>query len=115
MFDRKFPNLFLVGVMKSGSTTLHDALKAHPEIFMSSYKEPQYFAGTQYTERIWFDHNPLPDPQGRWYFALFDDARIDPRIKYAGESSMDYTQHPYSKVVLSEFVRSIPTPEFFAS
>ena len=94
MIDHKFPNLFLVGVMKSGSTTLHDALGAHPEIFMTRYKEPQYFAGTVYTDREWFDRNPLPDPEGEWYFRLFDEARSDPGVKFAGESSMDYMQRP---------------------
>lgn len=93
MPDRIFPNLFIIGSMKSGTTTLHDAIGLHPEIFMTEYKEPQYFSGRLYTYRREFDDCP-PDPEGRWYFRMFEEAQKDPQIKYAGESSCDYTQRP---------------------
>jgi hypothetical protein len=95
MADRKFPNLFVIGAMKSGTTTLHDTLGTHPEVFMSANKEPLYFVGPDF-KQSWFDDNPPPDPEGRWYFALFDEARHNPRIKYAGESSTDYAKLPVS-------------------
>jgi dihydroorotase-like cyclic amidohydrolase len=34
------PNFFIPGAAKSGTTTLHDMLNTHPEISMSSVKEP---------------------------------------------------------------------------
>lgn len=37
------PNLLLVGAAKSGSTLLAECLAQHPEIYMSSVKEPHYF------------------------------------------------------------------------
>jgi hypothetical protein len=37
------PNLFLIGAMKSGTTTLHELLAQHPEIAMCDPKEPCYF------------------------------------------------------------------------
>ena len=38
------PNFFLVGSMRSGTTSLHRHLTRHPEIFMSTDpKEPSYF------------------------------------------------------------------------
>lgn len=37
------PNFFLIGAQRAGTTTIHNALKAHPEIFMSAIKEPQYY------------------------------------------------------------------------
>ena len=39
------PNLFVVGAMKAGTTTVYHHLRHHPEIFMSAVKEPQYFIG----------------------------------------------------------------------
>ena len=90
---RIFPNLFIIGSMKCGTTTLHEALGLHPEIFMADYKEPQYFTGTYYRHRQQFDARP-PDAEGRWYFDMFEPARNDPGVKYAGESSADYTQRP---------------------
>ena len=37
------PNLFIIGAMKSGTSSLHYNLKAHPSIFMSRPKEIHYF------------------------------------------------------------------------
>ncbi len=39
----KFPNLFIVGAPKCGTTFLHAALVQSPEIFGPVIKEPQYF------------------------------------------------------------------------
>ncbi len=39
-----FPNLFVIGAAKAGTTSLHHYLGQHPDIFMSSVKEPNYFA-----------------------------------------------------------------------
>jgi hypothetical protein len=37
------PNLFLVGAMKAGTTSLATALAAHPDIFACPIKEPNHF------------------------------------------------------------------------
>lgn len=44
------PNLVLIGAQKSGTTSLHNYLMAHPDIFMSYFKEPGYF----------LDHTDVP-------------------------------------------------------
>jgi hypothetical protein len=38
------PDLFIVGAPKSGTTSLYEYLKGHPDVFMSVVKEPCYFA-----------------------------------------------------------------------
>ena len=38
------PNFFIVGTGKAGTTSLHDYLGQHPQIYMSPVKEPGYFA-----------------------------------------------------------------------
>jgi hypothetical protein len=38
------PNFLLIGAAKAGTTSLHFYLDQHPEIFMSSLKEPGFFA-----------------------------------------------------------------------
>lgn len=38
-----FPNLLIIGAMKSGTTSLHDYLSKHPEVFMSEPKEIHYY------------------------------------------------------------------------
>jgi hypothetical protein len=38
------PNFFIVGAPKCGTTALYEYLRPHPDIFMSTIKEPHYFA-----------------------------------------------------------------------
>lgn len=42
--NNKLPNFLIIGAAKSGTTSLHEYLSQHPEVFMSSPKEPHYFA-----------------------------------------------------------------------
>jgi Sulfotransferase domain len=74
------PNLFIIGAMKSGTTSLHEYLHTHPQIAMSHMKEPGYFV------------EELTLHKGEeWYLSLFD--RSD-SYRYIGESSTHYTKLP---------------------
>jgi len=73
-------NLFLIGAMKSGSTTLHEYLTQHSEIFMSEEKEPGFFV-----PELW--KNRAVDE----YEQLFSGAGEE---SYIGESSTHYTKLP---------------------
>lgn len=42
--EGKIPNLFIIGVPKSGTTTLHGLLDQHPQVYMCSPKEPRFFS-----------------------------------------------------------------------
>lgn len=49
------PNFLIVGAVKAGTTSLHEYLQQHPEIYMSPVKETNYFSD----EDMLFDHfNP---------------------------------------------------------
>lgn len=37
------PNFMCIGAAKSGTTTLYDILKQHPDVFIPSFKEPHFF------------------------------------------------------------------------
>lgn len=78
-------NLFLVGAMKCGSSTLHEYLDLHPDITMSLEKEPGYFVPELWGKR-------LPDE----YVRLFPS---DAQSTYFGESSTHYTKLPRFKGV----------------
>lgn len=41
----KLPDFIIAGVSRSGTTSLYNALKQHPEIFLPSLKEPFFFNG----------------------------------------------------------------------
>jgi len=45
------PNLFIVGAPKSGTTSLHHYLAQHPDVLMSTPKEPCYLAPDFISER----------------------------------------------------------------
>ena len=90
----KLPNFLIVGAAKSGTTSLHNYLNQHPEIFMPSYnkeglnvKEPQFFVKEKVQKRLHF---------GVWdwtsYTELFNEAQEQ---KHIGEASVFYLY--YSK------------------
>lgn len=86
------PNLFLIGAMKSGSTTLHELLADHPQICMSEPKEPCYLVDPDQLKEMW----PEMWRMGFWqseatYLALFN---AKPDALFRGESSTDYSKLP---------------------
>ena len=74
------PDLFIIGAMKSGTTSLHHYLAAHPGVFMCEPKEPNFFV----EELNW--------KKGLdWYLELFARAG---NATVIGESSTEYTKLP---------------------
>jgi hypothetical protein len=79
------PNLFIVGAPKSGTTSLYEYLKGHPQVFMSVVKEPCYFSAD-----LAFDHSGnflVFERDAKLYDDLFAEAG-DARI--IGEGSTRY-------------------------
>jgi sulfotransferase family protein len=81
----RWPNLFLVGAAKAGTTSLYAALARHPEIYMSPMKEPHFFSRIQPAARweAFFPH--VSDEEE--YLALFGGAADEPVV---GEASTSY-------------------------
>ena len=79
------PNLLIVGAAKSGTTSLHNYLNQHPDIFMSNHKEPHFLINNEIGNyRI---PNAISDIYT--YSNLFVDSSS---FKYRGESSTMYLQ-----------------------
>jgi hypothetical protein len=92
MSNRK-PNLFVVGSMKAGTTSLARYLGAHPEIFMTSDpKEPTYFL----TREQLLDVLPGVEKRGFWrgeeYYLKLFEAAGDRTV--VGEASANYARLP---------------------
>ena len=47
----KLPNFVIAGVPKAGSTSLHQYLRQHPQVYMNPIKEPMFFATSSRTFR----------------------------------------------------------------
>ncbi len=81
------PNLLIVGAAKSGTTSLHNYLKQHPDIFMTKHKEPHFLINSQIGEkRIHRGVVRLAE-----YKSMFTTRR---GYKYKGESSVMYLSFP---------------------
>lgn len=96
------PNLFIVGQPKSGTTALHQFLGQHPEIYMSSIKEPHYFCSDFHIEsdryygtKRFFDFRSEAE-----YLQLFAKANS---VKVLGESSTNYLYSQVAAANISEF------------
>jgi len=100
----KKTNLFLIGAMRAGSTTLYHYLSQHPEIYMSPIKEPCFFIAeyrrrnlskiglvdADLQKRIEIINNKGEFRTIEKYQQLFRDIKNE---KYAGEAS-HYMYHP---------------------
>jgi hypothetical protein len=82
----RVPDFFIVGHHKSGTSALYEMLKGHPQIFLSTLKEPRYMASDM-RERF-RQPREHPHPQTlEEYLALFAGAGPEQR---AGEASATY-------------------------
>lgn len=87
------PNFLVIGAAKSGTTALYSYLKQHPDVYMSSLKEPRFFAfeGETLSFRgpkghgARFNKETITDLKS--YQALFDDVKNEKAI---GEASPAY-------------------------
>lgn len=83
----RWPNLFIVGAPKAGTTSLHAYLGRVPGIFMSKIKEPHYFSRV-----VIPDDYPFPPCRDREkYLRLFAEAN---ESRYVGEASPSYLADP---------------------
>jgi len=89
----RWPNLFIVGAQKSGTSSIHEYLAQHPQIFMSPLKEPGFFHGnvSKYTE-------PFVLRNEKKYLDNFKKAKNE---IFLGEST-SYLQDPDSAKLISE-------------
>lgn len=74
------PNLFIPGAAKSGTTTLHALLNLHPNVSMSTIKEPVYWNNTDY-------EHPT---QIKQYNKIFENKSA----QILGESTTSYMFYP---------------------
>lgn len=96
----RWPNLFLIGAPKCGTTAMSHYLASHPQIYMSEeagMKEPHFFNA---------DHSKAHDQYwdfGRTegeYLSLFNGA--PKTVEYMGDASVFYL---YSKVAVPEIIK----------
>lgn len=85
------PNLLIVGAGKSGTTSLHEYLRLHPEITMSTPKELKFFSADDWQGRV-----------DRYRSQGWESSRV------RGESSPGYTMFPFLPSVADRVQELIP-------
>lgn len=92
---RTLPNFLIIGAGRSGTTSLYEYLRQHPDVFMSDVKEPSYFAFMHGNLPVrgqhanWVRRNAVTTRQG--YEQLFASAGS---AKAIGEASPIYLNDP---------------------
>lgn len=98
--EAEMPNLFVIGAAKCGTTSLHRYLDLHPEISMSTIKEPMYFLPKR--DRLTWTHSPVVNSEEE-YLALFEGG-----TKVRGEASTMYTAYPRHQGVAARIHAAAP-------
>jgi len=91
----KWPNFFIVGAPKAGTTSLHEYLSNVRGIFMSKIKEPYYFSPIMVPTNFYFQ--PIRNSQK--YLSLFHSVKHE---KIIGESSTLYLYDPEAPKLIYE-------------
>lgn len=100
------PNMFVIGASKAGSSALHSYLRQHPQICMSSEKEPCFFVDQDELEAAW----PIMARQrcSHNWDAYLDLYRGGEDAVYRGEGSVYYSQSPHRSGVPARIADSCP-------
>ena len=80
-----WPNFFIVGAAKAGTTSLHMYLERHPQVYMCPMREPHYFS--RVGERSGRQHFVDVVSDEASYLSLFEGAAGYPAV---GERSCSY-------------------------
>jgi hypothetical protein len=100
-----FPNFFVIGAPKAGTTALYACLKQHPDIYMSPVKEPHFFT---YEGAVPIFAGPagaslwrVAVRRPRNYMLLFADVQEQTAI---GEASASYLGSPHAPKRIKQYV-----------
>ena len=78
----RWPDFFIIGAAKSGTSSLFGYLNRHPEIYIPSIKEPEYFSRQSIYAR-----------GEKWYKNLFTEAK---NSQLCGDASTTYSRWPHT-------------------
>jgi len=89
---KRVPTFIVIGAAKCGTTSIADVLGDHPEVFLTSPKEPHYFSRLTRYRKL----RP-------WYTSLFEGAGS---FAAAGEASTSYS-HPHRIDFVAPRIREV--------
>jgi len=96
IYLENWPNFFIVGAPRSGTTSLYSYLSQIPGIYMSSVKEPEFFSPNCST-----NNGLIPIINKKDYLGLFKNVKDELVI---GEASTSYLEDPDSPKLIHKEV-----------
>jgi hypothetical protein len=105
------PNFLIVGAAKSGTTSLYNYLKQHPDIYMPKHKEPLFMTSEIYANLSEKDPRRHLNDEAKVYtyedyLRLFADAKNEQML---GEASATYLY--YYDVAIPKIKRYLGDPK----
>jgi len=93
----RWPDFFIIGAPRSGTTSLHSYLRKHPDVFMPDRREPYFFSPVTKSPKFMQRVQPVHDREA--YLALFLPARAS---QLTGEASTSYLWDPDAPRLIHE-------------
>ena len=88
MKQQKHPNFIIIGAMKAATTSLYTYLKQHPDVFMTTIKEPMFFNNFETTTNFKLQGRKTKQiTTFEEYYSLFEGVKNEKAI---GEASPFY-------------------------
>lgn len=95
------PNFFIIGASKAGTTSLYFYLKEHPEVYMSPFKEPKFFAYDPSNAEHRGDEKTFPFTTMEAYRRLFSGVSNEKAI---GEASVGYLHNETARTAIKAHI-----------
>lgn len=96
------PTFFIIGAPKAGTTSLHNYLSEHPQVQMSSVKEPNFFAPHL---------DPVNEPRRVGSLGQYEEL-FDAAAAVRGEASTPYSEYPLRQGVPERIHKRVPEAKF---
>jgi hypothetical protein len=94
------PTFFIIGAPKAGTTSLYHYLKNHPQVVMSSVKEPNFFSFPELEkQKLYYKDDSVNNEQE--YLQLFNNNKA--QAKAIGEASVSYLFYPGTALRIKSF------------
>jgi hypothetical protein len=108
--DVKLPNFLIIGAAKSGTTPLHAYMKQHPQVFMSTPKEPTFFGHEGDNGLYNGPHDEDRAYHSRVVTTVADYAELFKPVttqKAIGESSVYYLHLPQAPAQIKKYLPGV--------
>jgi len=92
-------HFFVIGAMKSGTTSLYDHLRTHPEIYASSIKEPSFFTQEAPTHEKVSEYKDLYSATTKEEWALEGSTNYSKYPSFQGVPERIHSMFPDAKLI----------------